>query len=193
VLALALLTGCASSRPRSTDRATDLKAALLVSADLPGYTVSDAQSQDAQVSQSAVASEGFCDRLFDRFGSGQSAPGATASFEASATGPFLVQTLTPARVGEIQAARDAIHDCARFRSDDLSVAVQQAAFPPLGDETVALKLDATGGTGDDAETLDGYLVAVRVKDTVCTVVNYGMPGVDVGDTETVVRKAVAKL
>jgi len=162
-----------------------------VSADLPGYTASDALPQDAQITQATT--EGPCERVFDRFGTGDGAPDTSASFEASATGPFVVQTLTQAGAGELQLARRAIDDCARFRSDDLTVTVQRATFPTLGDETVALKLAAGGGVGDDAETLSGYLVVVRVKDTVCTVVNYGMPGVDVTDTETVVRKAVRKL
>jgi hypothetical protein len=159
-------------------------------------------SADASLS-SSTTDEGPCDRLFDRFGAdpgfmdqikgAAGVPVASISFEASATGPFVFQALSPAAAGELQTVRDAITACARFPSGDLTVTVNSAPFPRCGDESVALALNAATGPGDDSETLGGYLVAARVKDTVCTVVNYGVPGVDVSDTETIVRKAVGKL
>lgn len=68
-----------------------------------------------------------------------------------------------------------------------------AAAPRLGDEVVAVRIDAIGGAGDDAYTLSGYLIAIRVGGTTCTIVHFGQPGVDPAETETITRAAVRKL
>jgi hypothetical protein len=68
-----------------------------------------------------------------------------------------------------------------------------ARFPALGDDTVAVKLDATGRSEGASVALGGYLVLLRVGATICILIHFGIPGVDVAETEKVAEAAVARL
>ncbi|MER7276720.1 hypothetical protein ABT369_19975 [Dactylosporangium sp. NPDC000244] len=132
-----------------------------------------------------------CDPLLDLF---QTGPRDAARFEAGNTGPFLAESLTDATPIPDIAAK-----CATFTDTDgdgetTHVSVSPVAdFPAVAESQKAFKMEATGGTGDDAWTTSGYLVQARVDGLTCTLVHFGQPGVDRAETESIAKAAVAKI
>jgi hypothetical protein len=194
----------ASSKVKILDTA-GLRRALLRLDELPaGYSFSAEQSPEPDVSPSRPTR---CERLFEEFGNtstlGDGTAGANAVFEKSAVGPFLQLELASyadaaALRRSLSTVRDAVGECGQFATTDpdgskFTVQIAAVSFPALGDETAAFKLDATGVSGETAVALSGFLVAVRVARTVCTIVHFGLPTVDLAETEQVARKAVDKL
>ncbi|MEV4507970.1 hypothetical protein AB0K00_03310 [Dactylosporangium sp. NPDC049525] len=166
---------------------------LLTVEDLPdGYVTSPPQAAP-EVSASGSVSVAGCDVLLNRFRDG----GTGVRFEAGPSGPFLAEELAE----DAHAAgvlRDLAGRCATFTDTDAggettSVTVAEGGLPSLGDEFAAFRMAASGGAGDDAYTLSGYLVAIRVGGTTCTIVHFGQPGVDPAETGTITRAAVRKL
>lgn len=172
---------------------TGAENALLSAEDLPdGYSTSPPQAE-AEVSAASSVSVTGCDTLLTWFRAG----GGGVHFEAGPSGPFLAEELSDdaAAVGVL---RELATRCATFTDTDddgekTSVTVTDGGLPSLGEESVAYRMAASGGTGDDAYTLSGYLIAVRVGHSTCTLVHFGQPEVDPAETETIARAAVRKL
>ncbi|WP_327007380.1 hypothetical protein OHA72_09025 [Dactylosporangium sp. NBC_01737] len=166
---------------------------MLTVEDLPdGYVTSPPQAAP-EVSAIGSVSVPGCDVLLNRFRDG----GTGVRFEAGGSGPFLAEELAE-DAGAPGVVRDLGGRCAAFTDTDAggettSVTVAEGGLPGLGDESAALRMTASGGAGDDAYTLSGYLVAIRVGGTTCTIVHFGQPGVDPAETETIARAAVRKL
>lgn len=172
---------------------TDPDSVLLAVEDLPdGYAISPPQAEP-EVSVVGSVSVAGCDALLNRFRDG----GTGVRFEAGGAGPFLAEELAE-DAGALGVLRELAARCATFTDTDAggettSVTVAEGGLPDLGDESAAFRMAASGGAGDDAYTLSGYLVAIRVGGTTCTIVHFGQPGVDPAETETIVRAAVRKL
>ncbi len=197
---------------------TDPDSVLLEVEDLPdGYVISPPQAAP-EVSAAGSVSVAGCDALLNRFRDG----GTGVRFEAGTAGPFLAEELA-GDAGAPGVLRELAARCAAFTDTDAggettSVTVTVGGLPELagspppgagdgsaagdpggssvaafGDESVALRMAATGGAGDDAYTLSGYLIAVRVGGTTCTIVHFGQPGVDPAETAAIVGAAVRKL
>ncbi|UWZ54569.1 hypothetical protein Daura_50510 [Dactylosporangium aurantiacum] len=166
---------------------------MLTVADLPdGYVTSPPQAEPEVSAAGSVSVEG-CGALLDRFRDG----GGGVRFEAGAAGPFLAEELAEAP-GAVGVLRTLAGQCATFTDTDgagdtTTVTVADGGLPGLGDESAAFRMTASGGAGDDAYTLGGYLLAVRVGGTTCTIVHFGQPGVDAAETEAIARTAVRKL
>lgn len=165
---------------------------MLTVDDLPdGYVTSPPQAAP-EVSAAASVSVAGCDALLDRFRDG----GSGVRFEAGASGPFLAEELAGA-TDAVGVLRILAGRCATFTDagagDTATVTVADGGLPALGDESAAFRMTASGGAGEDAYTLGGYLLAVRVGGTTCTIVHFGQPGVDPAETETIARTAVRKL
>jgi hypothetical protein len=165
---------------------------MLTVDDLPGGYVTSPPQAEPEVSAAGSVSVEGCGALLDRFRAG----GSGVRFEAGASGPFLAEELAeaPDAVGVL---RTLAGRCATFTDTDgggtTTVTVADGGLPGLGDESAAFRMTASGGAGDDAYTLGGYLLAVRVGGTTCTIVHFGQPGVDPAETETIARAAVRKL
>ncbi|MET7418161.1 hypothetical protein [Dactylosporangium sp. NPDC005555] len=166
---------------------------MLAVEDLPdGYVTSPPQAEPEVSGVSSVSVAG-CDALLNRFRDG----GTGVRFEGGASGPFLAEELTDA-ADAVDVLRELGTRCGTFTDTDAagdttSVTVADAGLPGLGEDSAALRMAASGGTGDDAYTLSGYLVAVRVGGTTCTLVHFGQPEVDPGETEAIAKTAVRKL
>ena len=167
--------------------------ALLAVEDLPdGYVTSPPQAEP-EVSRGSTVSVAGCDALIDRFRAG----GTGVRFEGGATGPFLAEEVSE-NPDAVDVLRELGTRCAAFTDTDpgggtTSVTVADAGLPSLGDESASVRMAASGGTGDDAYTLGGYLLVVRVGGTTCTLVHFGQPEVDRAETEAIARAAVRKL
>jgi hypothetical protein len=203
--------GVARAMPPPVLTQAELAAALLRVEDLPrGYTVQpipEAPPDDSGAGGQGGGTEP-CGDVFDQLRGGEPALSAIAAGTAEAEfskgddGPFLQQGLatTGDRAGlrsAVEAFRQLPTVCGEFTENDeqgsFTMRLSPAPFPALGDELVAIKLDATG-TGEGASVaLGGYLVLIRVGSTVCILIHFGIPNVDVAETETVARAAVARL
>ncbi|GAA3230217.1 hypothetical protein [Dactylosporangium siamense] len=172
---------------------TTAASVLLTVDDLPdGYATSPPQAQP-EVSAVGSVSVAGCDVLLNRFRDG----GSGVRFEAGTSGPFLAEELAD-DAGAAGVLRELAGRCAAFTDTDAGgettgVTVAEGGLPSLGDESAAFLMTASGGVGDDAYTLGGYLIAVRVGGTTCTIVHFGQPGVDPAETEAIARAAVRKL
>ncbi|WP_433053685.1 hypothetical protein [Dactylosporangium sp. CS-033363] len=164
---------------------------LLEVQDLPdGYETSPPDATP-EVSTAGSPSVEGCETLLDLFRGG----GPTeARFEAGATGPFLAESLADINDLDALAAR-----CQAFTDTDgdgttTSVLVEKVGdFPKVGDSERVFRMAAQGGTGDDAFAFSGYLVQLGVGRLTCTIVHFGQPGVDRGETESIARAAVTKI
>jgi hypothetical protein len=197
--------------------ASELTGALLEVADLPsGYRLSGEPDPESVTSSPIVNTE--CDRLFAAFGGvgglgdgggsgnggeaevggegGKAGTETSAEFEKGETGPFLTQELAAEHDAgvlhrQLTDLRALVTRCDRFTSTNAdgsasAVMVTEASLFVPGDESTAFKLSVEG-------VMSGYLVAVRVGNTLATVVHFGLPGVEIAETEQLVRKAVDKL
>lgn len=204
-------SGSARAMPPPVRSQAELSAALLRVEDLPGgYTVEPAG--DAPPDQSGTGGQGGgaepCADVFDQLRGGDpdlsriASSSAGVEFSKGEVGPFLQQSLlsTGDRAG-LRAAVDAFRQlptlCGEFTERDeqgsFTLKLSEATFATLGDETVAVKLDAHGKGEEIDVTLAGYMVLIRTGSTVCLLIHFGIPGVDRAETETVARAAVAKL
>jgi hypothetical protein len=188
------LSACDSgSTPVEPESSRSAAGVMLTVEDLPdGYATSPPQPAP-EVSAAGSVSVAGCDVLLNRFRDG----GTGVRFEAGSSGPFLAEELAE-DAGAPGVLRELAGRCAAFTDTDAdgektSVTVAEGGLPSLGEESAAFRMAASGGTGDDAYTLSGYLVAIRVGGTTCTIVHFGQPGVDPAETESIARAAVRKL
>ncbi|GAA0724224.1 hypothetical protein GCM10010199_33490 [Dactylosporangium roseum] len=196
--ALVLTGGCSGDRRAASPEATRAGTALLEVADLPdGYMVSPPQAVPEMSAQTTVSVEG-CGPLLERFRAGGGDGTATVRFEGGGTGPFVAEELSTDGA-ELARQRDLTRRCATFTEtgadgDTTTVTVSAVAdFPGLGDETAAFRMAVSGGAGDAAYTLSGYLVLVRLGATTCILVHFGQSAVDRSETEAVAEAAVRKV
>lgn len=198
--ALTLATGCTGGEPAPTPKPSATGGGLLAVEDLPdGYATSPPEVEPEVSAVSSVSVAG-CDVLLDRFRGGGAGAGSTARtvrFEGGSAGPFLAEEVA-ADAGTLPALRTLAARCAGFTDTDAdgtttTVTVAAADFPGLGDESVAFRMAASGGAGDDSYTLSGYLIVVRLGATTCTLVHFGQPEVDRAETEAIAKAAVRKL
>jgi hypothetical protein len=149
-----------------------------------------------------------CDTIFEEVrGTGSALKVADATtaeieFTRGDLGPIISQSLYSS--GSRPAARAAFDTfrripllCSEFtESDDggsFSIRLSEAPFAPVGDESYAIRLDATGrGEGADV-TLGGYLVLFRSVATTSIIVHVGIPGVDPAETQKIAAAAAARL
>jgi hypothetical protein len=192
----------------------ELAASLLRVEDLPsGYTEQPGPTDlPPDRTESAEGGQGGgvepCGEIFDQLRGGEPALNAIAAgtaeieFSRGDDGPFLLQGLLSSgnRAG-LRAALDTFRQlpalCSEFTENDeqgsFTIRLTEVPFAPLGDEVVAVRLDATG-TGVNADVvLGGYLVLIRTGATMCLLTHFGIPGVELAETETVARAAVARL
>jgi hypothetical protein len=190
---------------------SELAAALLRAQDLPdGYTLQPIPDSPPEESDSGGQGGGVepCGDVFNQLRGGDPALSAIASgtaeveFSKGDDGPFLQQGLLSSgdRAGlrsAVEAFRQLPTVCGEFTENDeqgtFTMRLSPAEFPALGNETVAVKLEATGRSEGTAVALGGYLVLIRVGATVCILIHFGIPTVGIGETETVARAAVARL
>lgn len=203
--------GYARSVPPPVLTQAQLNAALLRVEDLPdGYTRQP--TPDSPPDESDTGGQGGgappCGDVFDLLRGGEPALSSIAAgtaeieFSKGDDGPFLQQgLLTSGNRAGLHAAVEAFRQlpavCGEFTERDeqgsFAIRLSPAQFPALGDESVAVKLDATGTSEASTVALGGYLVLIRVGATVCILIHFGLPKVDVAETETVARAAVARL
>jgi hypothetical protein len=193
-LALALASCDSGSTPVEPESSRSAPGgAMLAVEDLPdGYVTSPPRAAPEVSGVSAVSVAG-CDALIDRFRDG----GDGVRFEAGASGPFLAEELT-GDAAAVEVLRELGARCGAFTDTDAAgdtttVTVTDAGLPRLGEDSAALKMAASGGTGEEAYALGGYLLAVRVGGTTCTIAHFGQPAVDPAETEAIARAAVRKL
>jgi hypothetical protein len=195
-----------------------LAAALLTVPDLPNGYALDAEAGAGGTDRSAEPStdeliepgsdDEACDQVFDEVRGGGPALGATGAvtaeieFTRGELGPFVSQSLHSSRDrAAIHAAFEEMRRvpqlCREFtESDDdgsFTIRMTEASFPQVGEDSFAIRLDASGGGEGISITLGGYLVLIRVAATVSMIVHVGAPGVDAGETERVARAAAARL
>lgn len=185
----------------------ELRSVLLAAADLPtGYAARPADTSPDPASSSR-ASDPQCAKLYDEFENGSKAEGNTAAeanaeFAKGRAGPFLNQSLESHRdqavlVEAMHRMRDVVAKCGEFTTNagdgDLNIRMTPAPFSSLGDETVAIKMDATGTTRGIKITIAGYLVLTRVANTLSVITHIGLRRIDAAVTEGIVRKAVEKI
>ena len=193
-LTLALGACDSGSTPVEPESSRTAAASVMLTVDdLPGGYVTSPPQAEPEVSTAGSVSVAGCDALLDRFRGG----GSGARFEAGASGPFLAEELADA-TDAVAVVRALAGRCATFTDTDgggetTTVTVADGGLPSLGDESATFRMTASGGAGDAAYTLGGYLLAVRVGGTTCTLVHFGQPGVDPAETETIARTAVRKL
>jgi hypothetical protein len=216
LVALAVtVTGCTAiappgvlkpAAPRLLSEA-ELASALLTVSDLPSGYALDAEAGADGADQSTGGNEA-CDQVFDRMrasGSPLGSTGATAAeieFTRGESGPFLSQGLYSSRdragvLAAFAAVRRIPEMCREFTETDedgsFTIRLAEAAFPSMGDDSFAIRLDASGSGEGISVTLGGYLVLVRIAATMSVIAHVGLPGVDVGETEKVARAAAARL
>jgi hypothetical protein len=190
----------------------ELASGLLRVEDLPaGYVLQPAvpapsTPPSADGGQGAGASP--CVDVFEQLRGGApalnriAASTARVEFGKGDYGPFLQEELLSS--GDQVAIRAAVAAfrklpelCDRFTETDeqgsFTIKLSEANLPALGDESVALKLDAAGSSEDLNVTLGGYLMLLRKGSVVCILIHFGLPGVDVAETEKIARAAVARL
>ncbi|WP_204008891.1 hypothetical protein [Virgisporangium aurantiacum] len=189
----------------------ELVGALLRVEDLPaGYVLQPSapapSAPSADGGQGAGASP--CADVFEQLRGGApalsrvAASSARVEFGKGDYGPFLQEELLSS--GNQVAVRAAVSAfrklpelCDRFTETDeqgsFTIKLSEAGLPALGDESVALKLDAAGTSPDLNVTLGGYMMLVRKGSVVCILIHFGIPGVDVAETEKIARAAVARL
>jgi hypothetical protein len=196
--------------PRVLNEA-ELSSALLTLGDLPtGYALDAEPGADSSGPGESGSDEGSrdCDRVFDQMrGAGSALLGSSATtaeieFTRGDYGPFISQSLYSRgdRVA-VRAAFDsfrAVPDlCKEFTETDedgsFTVRLSAASFPVVGDDSFAIRLDATGTGEGITVTLSGYLVLIRIAVTMCMIAHVGVPGVDAAETERVARAAAARL
>lgn len=185
----------------------ELTSVLLAPPDLPvGYAARPADD-DPGPQSSTRASDAECAKLYDEFENGSGAKGNTAAkadaeFAKGRAGPFLNQSLESHRdqavlVEAMHRMRDVVAKCGEFTTNagdgDLNIRMTPAPFSSLGDETVAIKMDATGTTRGIKITIAGYLVLTRVANTLSVITHIGLRRIDAAVTEGIVRKAVEKI
>lgn len=186
----------------------ELAAALLRVEDLPsGYAVTPSATA-GHGGSGGGGSEACVDVLGQlRGGAPALSRGAVGSagveFDKGDNGPFLQQALLSsgdraALDGAVAAFRQLPALCDGFTETDErgSFTVRLAAadnLPVLGDDSVALKLDANGRSIDLDVTIGGYMILFRNDSTVGILIHFGIPEVDVGETEKIARAAVARL
>lgn len=204
--------GVARAMPPPVRTKVELAAALLRVEDLPsGYTLQPATPQPPEDTGTGGQGGGTepCGEVFDQLRGGQPALSAIASgtaeveFSKGDYGPFLQQgLLSTGDRAALRAAVDAFRQlptvCGEYTETDeqgsFTIRLSAvASFPSLGDETVALKLDANGRSEEINVALGGYLVLVRVGSTVCILIHFGIPGVELAETEKVAKAAAARL
>ena len=203
--------GVARALPPPVLTQAELSAALLRVEDLPhGYTLQPIPESPPDESDTSGQGGGVepCSDVFDQLRGGEPALGAIAAgsaeveFSKGDDGPFLQQGLLSSgdRAGlhaAVEAFRQLPKVCGEFSENDqqgtFTMRLSPAQFPALGDESVAVRLDATGTSEAATIALGGYLVLIRVGATVCILIHFGIPNVDVTETEAVARAAVARL
>jgi len=199
---LVLSSGCSAGDGKQAARPAPAASGsrLLEQQDLPdGYVISPPEPAPEVSAASKVSVEG-CGALLDLFGDGATGTpeDLTVRFEAGGAGPFIAEELSSdaAALGNL---RELAGRCGSFTDTDAdgtitTVSVAPVAdFPVLGDEGAAFTMSAGGGTGDDTFSLGGYLIAVRLGATTCTLMHFAQPEVDRAETETIARTAVHKL
>ena len=200
----------ASPTPSPAMRVPDeaeLKSVLLTAADLPkGYRSTD-HGPTAEPTPSSDLSDPQCAELFAELDpklgyAGEPVAKVEVAFEKGEAGPALGQTLESHRdqadlVQAIDLVRQVVSRCGEFTEtvDDvvLKIRMTSASFPPLGDETFAIKFDFIGTGRSRDLRFAGYLVITRVANTLNTIHHIGMPGVDAAETRRITTKAVDKL
>lgn len=208
--------GAARSLPPPVRTQSELAGVLLRVEDLPaGYTLQPT-TPTAPKSERAADGQGggqgggteACADVFEQLRGGEpalsrlAAGAAEVEFGKGDYGPFLQQSLLS--IGDeavVRAAIDAFRrlpaTCESFTETDeqgsFTIKLSEADLPALGDESVVVKLDANGRSVELDVTLSGYLVLVRKGSVVCILIHFGIPGVDVAETEKISRAAVARL
>jgi hypothetical protein len=181
--------------------------------DLPaGYTLqpnSPSPSPTASAGGGAGGGSEPCADVFEQLRGGDPAMSRMATSSAQVEfgkgdyGPFLQQVLLGVSDrGAVDAAFEAFRKlptlCDGFTETDeqgsFTVKLTAAdAMPAVGDESVALKLDANGRSVDLDVSLSGYMMLFRQDATVSVLIHFGIPGVDAGETEKIARAAAARL
>jgi hypothetical protein len=169
----------------------DLKAGLLTVGDLPpGYDEMPRPDIDLGTVQGC--------RLLDADHSKGAQAEATAVFKNDTTGSSIVETILRmsedgARQAMSELAR-APRECSKYSANvaglEISVTTTSLDFPPLGDETVALRMAADAGL----LVIEQHMVAVR-RGGIEILISYGsaLGPVDRAVTESVTRTAYAKV
>jgi hypothetical protein len=200
-------TGMLRPAPPRVLGEAELRSALLTVGDLPtGYSL-DAEA-GADGSDPADGGNEECDRVFDHMrgsGSALRAGGASTAeieFTRGEYGPFISQSLVSgadraAVFAAFEAFRRVPDQCREFTEEDddgsFTVRLSAESFPTVGEDSFAIKLDASGAGEGITVTLGGYLVLIRVATTMSMIAHVGVPGVDAAETEKVVRAAAARL
>jgi hypothetical protein len=170
-----------------------LRAALLTVQDMPtGFTVDTDTSKD-----SAGTLQG-CEQLDGLNQNAGTGLDIEAKFTKGGFGPFVSETLGQKDEKEAKAAvdkfADALSSCKTAKSTGTDGKVTEfhlspLSFPKLGDDTFALRMSA------DAEglTIGIDVIVVRRAGVMLVVLNAGVGSPDSAITETVARKALAKV
>jgi hypothetical protein len=219
-LALGGGAGCSAARFDGAARGTgpavlshgELASALLRVEDLPsGYTLQPA-APEASPSPSTGGQGGSvepCADVFEQLRGSAPALSRVASATARVEfgkgdyGPFLQEVLlSTGNRAAVEAAVGAFRQlpalCNGFTETDEqgSFTVKLAPadnLPALGDESVALKLDANGRSIDLDVTLSGFMILFRKGSVVGVLIHFGIPGVDAAETEKIGQAAVARV
>lgn len=195
----------------------ELAGVLLRVEDLPaGYTLQPTTPTTPTTAPSDEVGSGggqgggteACADVFEQLRGGRPALSRVASSAAQVEfgkgdyGPFLQQSLlSTGDTAVVGAAFDAFRrlpaTCAHFTETDeqgsFTIKLSDASLPAFGDESVAVKLDANGRSIELDVTLSGYMILFRKGSVVCVVIHFGIPGVDVTETEKIAQAAVARL
>jgi hypothetical protein len=176
----------------------------------PGYTATPG-APSAPPGEGAGAGGGAqpCADVFEQLRGGSpalsriAASTAEVEFGKGDYGPFLQQVLlSTADRAAVDAAVSAFKQlpalCDGFTETDeqgsFTVKLSPAgSLPVFGEDSVSLKLDANGRNVDLDVTISGYMILFRQGSTVCILIHFGIPGVDVAETEKIVRAAVARV
>lgn len=171
-----------------------LEAALLTAGELPGGGYG-AEPQGAGITTGSI---GECPEL-NALSSSASAQAEVAFFRDSSSDPDAVsEMLLQYTIGDAEAQMKLFasvpQDCATLSAKaggfDLAITISAESFPVTGDQTVALRINATlVGLGT---TISGDLVAVRHGGTLLLITNVGLP-LDSGLTRSLVSMAYAKV
>ncbi|MCX9191614.1 hypothetical protein C3Y87_09340 [Carbonactinospora thermoautotrophica] len=204
-----LLAGCGGSSDRATTlpeqkpsqaaaqgnkklTQADLQSALLTVTDMPtGFTVdTSTKSSENDDELSGCAAMDSVKK--------QDGPKAEANFTKGSFGPFVGEEL--ALLGEEQARKsmsmlnEVLAKCRTFTSKDdngetVTVKLNTLSFPKIGDDTYALRV--TLGSGGIA--VDADVITIRRGGVLILITNAQLGSPDSQLTETVARKALAKV